>query len=418
MTMKTKTLLRQKAAEMLALFLAFITGAVGSAHAGKNSDPVWVGTWACSPQLVEPQNMPPSPGLEGNSLRQVVHITLGGPEIRLRFSNEFGKTPLTVATVHVALPSAPGEITTTTDTPVTFGGKASLTIPGGALMFSDPVKFSVASLSDLVVTMEFTSVPEGLTGHPGSRQTSFIATGNQVSAATLTSPVSTDHWYILDGVDTTSTQGAEAVITLGDSITDGRGSITNQNTRWPDDLARALAADKKLANISVLNHGIGGNRILRDGLGPNALSRFDRDVIAQTGARWVIVFEGVNDIGGSRAASAASETPTVADEIILAYQQFILRAHAHGIKVYGATITPFGKSFYSNASTEQARQAVNDWIRNSHQFDAVVDFDKAIRDPAAPNQMDATCDSGDHLHPNSEGYRRMATAIDLNLFRH
>jgi len=379
---------------------------------------IWVGSWACSPQLVEPQNRPPDPGLAGNTLRQVVHVTLGGGELRLRFSNEFGSTPLTLDSVHIALPAAaaPGSIQQETDHAVTFNGKPSVAIPGGALMFSDPIAFMVAPLSDLVVTFKAGDVPTAITGHPGSRETSYLAAGDDVSAATLTSPVTTDHWYILDGVDVKANANAAALVTLGDSITDGRGSLTNQNTRWPDDLARALAADRKYTGVAVLNQGIGGNRILRDGLGPNALARFDRDVIAQSGVRWVLVFEGVNDIGGTRAATDNGQTSTVAEQIIDAYQQFIVRAHTHGLRIYGATITPFGKSFYFNASTEAARQTVNAWVRTSGQFDAAIDFDKAARDPKEPDQLAPDLDSGDHLHLNSDGYKRMAAAIDLKLF--
>ncbi len=264
-------------------------------------NPTWVGSWACSPQLVEPQNRPPDPGLAGNTLRQVVHATLAGAEIRLRFSNEFGSTPLTLDSVHVALPGAtPGSIRPETDHVIMFSGKPGLTIPAGVLIFSDPIAFPVATLSDVVVTVKASVVPAGITGHPGSRETSYLSTGDEVSAATLTSPVTTDHWYLLDGLDVQAKSGMADVVTLGDSITDGRGSITNENTRWPDALARNLAADKRTANVGVLNHGIGGNNILHDGLGPSALSRFDRDVLAQSGVRWVLVFEGVNDIGGSR----------------------------------------------------------------------------------------------------------------------
>ncbi len=377
----------------------------------------WVGSWACSPQLVEPQNRPPDPGLAGNTLRQVVHVTLAGAEIRLRFSNEFGATPLTLDSVHVALPGATaGSIRTETDDALTFSSKPGVTIPAGVLMFSDPIAFPVAALSDVVVTLKASIVPAGITGHPGSRETSYLSTGDQVSAATLTSPVTADHWYLLDGLDVRAKSGAADVVTLGDSITDGRGSITNENTRWPDALARNLAADKRTASVGVLNHGIGGNNILHDGLGPSALARFDRDVIAQSGVRWVLVFEGVNDIGGSRAAAARGQTSDVADRIIAAYQQFIARAHTHGLRIYGATITPFGKSQYSSDATEAARQKVNTWIRTSGQFDAVVDFDKVTRDPSEPSQLAADVDSGDHLHLNSEGYKRMAAAIDLKLF--
>jgi lysophospholipase L1-like esterase len=362
--------------------------------------------------------MPPAPGLANNTLRQVIHLTLGGRELRLRFSNEFSKTSLGIATAHIALPadSVAGTIRPETDTTITFNGKAAVKIPGGALMFSDPVKFTSTPLSDLVVTIQFDGVPEGITGHPGSRQTSFIATGNQVSDAALTTPVTTEHWYILTGVDTDGTEDSAALVTLGDSITDGRGSITNQNTRWPDNVARTLSSDRKLAHISVLNHGIGGNRILRDGLGPNAISRFDRDVIAQTGVHWVIVFEGVNDIGGAKAGTPPDDD-AVADDVILAYKQFIIRAHTHGLRIYGATITPFGKSFYDTPISESRRDKINNWIRTSGEFDAFIDFDKAVLDSKNPNQMDPAYDSGDHLHLNSEGYRKMAAAIDLNLFR-
>jgi lysophospholipase L1-like esterase len=377
----------------------------------------WVGSWACSPQLVEPQNRPPEPGLAGNTLRQVVHVTLAGAEIRLRFSNEFGTTPLTLDSVHIALPGATaGSIRPETDHAITFGGKPGITIPAGVLMFSDPIAFPVTALSDVAVTLKASIVPAGITGHPGSRETSYLSTGDEVSAATLTSPVTADHWYLLDGLDVQAKTGAADVVTLGDSITDGRGSITNENTRWPDDLARDLAADKKYASVGVLNHGIGGNNILHDGLGPSALARFDRDVIAQSGVRWVLIFEGVNDIGGSRRAIERGQTPDVADRIIQAYQQFVIRAHTHGLRIYGATITPFGKSQYGSPGTEAERQKVNAWIRTSGQFDAVVDFDKVTRDPNAPDQLQAALDSGDHLHLNSEGYKQMAAAIDLKLF--
>jgi len=282
-------------------------------------------------------------------------------------------------------------------------------------MISDPITFPVGALSDLAVSFSASKVPDGITGHPGSRATSFLTTGDTVSAPVLTNPVTADHWYVLDGVDVSGKSSGGSVVALGDSITDGRGSITNGNTRWADFLARRLGAEKRTSDLGVLNEGIGGNCILRGGLGPTALSRFDRDVIGQSGVKWVLIFEGVNDIGGARRAAAAGDAPTVADNIILALQQFILRAHAHGIKVYGITITPFAGSSYSAASTEAERTKVNNWIRTSGKFDAVADFDKAAGDPAKPEQLDAAADSGDHLHLSSEGYKRLAEAIDLKL---
>lgn len=375
----------------------------------------WVGTWACSPQLVEPQNRPPAPGLAGNTLRQMVHLTIGGDELRFKFSNEFGLTPLTLDAVHVARPTAaPGAIRVESDRALSFGGHASVTIPAGAFILSDPIRFEAAPASDLVVTMRAGRVPDGITGHPGSRATSFLAVGDEIAQATLTDPVKVDHWYVLDGVAVEAPPAAAAIIALGDSITDGRGSVTNGNTRWTDDLARRLAAHPGDAGISVLNQALGGNNVYRPaGLGPTAISRYDRDVIAQPGARWVLVFEGVNDLGTSRRQAALGD---VAAGLIQAFQQFILRAHAHGLRIYGATITPFGGSFYDTPQTEAARATVNAWIRASGDFDAVVDFDHLVRDSNHPDRLAPAFDSGDHLHPNSAGYRAMAAGIDLDLF--
>jgi len=386
--------------------------------------PRWVGTWACSPQLVEPRNRPPAPGLSGNTLRQVVHLTIGGDELRFKFSNEFGLTPLTLTAVHIALPGAlpgaPGAILAGSDRALSFDGSPAVTIPAGAFMLSDPIRFKAAPFSDLVVTFQADRVPDGITGHPGSRETSYLAVGNEVSQAVLTNPVTTDHWYVLDGIAVEAAEASEAppaaaIIALGDSITDGRGSVTNGNTRWTDYLARDLAAHPQDAGISVLNQGLGGNNVYRPGgLGPTAMSRYDRDVIAQPGVRWVIVFEGVNDIGTSRRDTAG--VGTVAGGIIRALQQFIVRAHTRGLLIYGATITPFGGSFYDTPQTEAARDQVNAWIRTSGQFDAVIDFDQVVRDPNHPGRLAPAFDSGDHLHPNSTGYQAMAAAIDLTWF--
>ena len=391
-------------------------GSLSAEAKWKHENP-WVGAWSCSPQKVETQNLPPAPGLQGNVLRQVVRITVSGDELRLRFSNEFGDSPLTLDSVHLALRKSEGTILPESDRSIQFNGKPSVRIPGGTFIYSDPLRLTVQPLSDLAVTFKASEVPKDITGHPGSRATSYIAMSDNASAESLTNPVMTDHWYLLDGVEVRGKHATTAVVTLGDSITDGRGSLPNGNTRWPDYLARRLAENKRFAKIGVLNQGIGGNRILRDGIGPSALSRFDRDVLGQAGVRWVIVFEGVNDIGGTRSETNPSQQTTVVDDLIQAYQQFIVRAHAHNLLAYCATITPFGRSLYFTSSTEASRQMINQWIRTSNQCDGVLDFDAAARSPAKADELDAAFDNGDHLHLNSDGYRRLAASIDLKLFR-
>ncbi len=376
----------------------------------------WVGTWACSPQLGDPGNAPPAPGFNDATLRQIVQVSIGGSQLRVRFSNAFGSSPLTIVSAHIALPATGSGIQKDTDAALSFDGESSVTIPAGALMISDPLDFNLKPDSDLAISIYLQSAPEGITAHPGSRETSYLQSGNVVSAENMPTAAQTDHWYFINGIDVEETHPSAAVVALGDSITDGRGSITNGNGRWTDYLARRLETNKGTQDVAVLNQGIGGNRLLHDGLGPNALARFDRDIIAQTRARWLIVFEGVNDIGTVPRAAQRHEQPATAQDIIAAYKQMILRAHARGIKVYGATITPFGGSFYDSPAAEAERTAVNTWIRTSGQFDAVIDFDATIRDPNNPTHILPIADSGDHLHPNDTGYRMLANAVDLKLF--
>jgi lysophospholipase L1-like esterase len=371
----------------------------------------WVGTWACSPQLAEGDNVPPAPGFVDTTLRQIIHVSVGGAQIRVRFSNAFGKTALTILAAHVAKPAGASAIQAATDKPLTFHGQPSVSIPAGALMYSDPLEFDLPALSDLAITIYVQGAPDGLTTHPGSRTTSYLAEGNFVSAPDLSVPRRVDHWYFLNGVDVTGDNSAESLVVLGDSLTDGAKSTTNGNDRWPDELARRLQADRK--SIGVLNEGIGGNRLLLDSLGPNALARFDRDVLAQTAARWIIVLEGVNDIG---TCTKACNLDSLSQQIIGAYGQIIARAHSHKIRVYGATITPFGGSFYASADGERARQTINTWIRAAGHFDGVIDFDAVTRDPRDPSQLAPEADSGDHLHPADGGYKQMGDSVDLKLF--
>lgn len=373
----------------------------------------WVGTWGTSPQLTEPKNLPPRPGLTSNTLRQIVQVSMGGEKLRIRFSNAFGTSPVTINSAQVARSAGGSAIQTNSEVTLAFQGKPFVTIPMGESVLSDAFDFDLAPLSDLTVTIHFDGTSGAVTGHPGSRMTSYLQAGDAVSAVDLPTAARTQHWYILDGIDVEAENSSAATVTLGDSITDGRGSGTDKNDRWPDNLARRLQADKNTAGVSVLNEGIGGNCVLHGGLGPTALSRFDRDVLSQSGVRWLMVLEGVNDIGGSRSPEASA---SVATNLIAAYEQMIDKAHAGKIQVYGATITPFGGSFYDSPAHEAARQTVNHWIRTSGRFDAVIDFDAAIRNPQNFSHLLPAADSGDHLHPNETGYRMMADAINLKLF--
>jgi lysophospholipase L1-like esterase len=402
----------------LAVLLAAAAAADAGARGKARPDPArWVGTWASSAQLADAAQSAPTAGFPDTTLRQVVRVSIGGPRLRVRFSNAFGSAPLTLTKAHVALPAGGGAIRPGSDRALTFQGRASVTIPAGALMLSDPVELELAPLSDLAVTLHLAGAPPEITAHPGSRTTSYLQPGDAVSALTLAAPVRVDHWYFLNGIDVPAASAVASVAVLGDSITDGRGSTTNGSDRWTDHLARRLQADRRTAPIAVLNQGIGGNRLLRDGLGQNALARLDRDVLAQTGVRYLIVLLGINDIGTRVAAQARGEPFATAADLTAAYDQIILRAHAHGIRVYGATLLPFeGSAAYYTQDGEADRQAVNAWIRNGGRFDGVIDFDAALRDPARPARLRPEADGGDHLHPGPGGYRMMGEAVDLRLF--
>ena len=289
-------------------------------------------------------------------------------------------------------------------------------IPTGAEYISDAVSMTVAPLSDVTITIVIEKAPNSITTHSGARATSFLVSGNHALEERLSSPESFAHWYFLADIDVQAGPSTVSVVTLGDSITDGHGASTDANERWPDVLAARLAQER----IGVVNRGIGGNRVLDDGLGPNALSRFDRDVLATSGARYLIVLEGVNDLGGlDRNATHPAEAHTVLVKVLeAAFVQMVARAHAQGITVFGGTVMPYrGSNFYHPSDQSEAdRNALNQWIRTSGVFDAVIDFDEAMRDPAQPARLDPAVDSGDHLHPNPAGYKRMGELIPLNLF--
>jgi lysophospholipase L1-like esterase len=389
----------------------------------------WADTWVSMPQLTEPGNLPPPPfttatGVFADStVRQTLHVSIGGRKLRLRISNAFGDTALPITSAHVALPeggaAGASAIRPGSDRALTFQGRGSVTVPAGAQAVSDPIGFDLAAASNLTVTIYLAGGQPSLnvTSHPGSRTTTSMVAGNHVADADLVGAARVAHWYFLSGLEVSADDDAAGVVMLGDSLTDGRGSTTDQNDRWPDQLATRLRAHARTDDIAVLNQAAGGNRVLNDGLGPNLLARLDRDLLAHSGIRWALVFEGINDIGTADATEQAQRD--VADELIRAYEQIIIRAHARDILVYGATLTPIEGSFYFDDTgfREAARQRVNHWIRTSGRFDAVVDFDGAARDPAHPTVIAPALDSGDHLHLNPAGYKALADAVDVRLFR-
>jgi lysophospholipase L1-like esterase len=396
-----------------------------NAPAGEAAAPPqhWTGSWSASQQIPEPANVLPEAALHDTTLRQIVHLSIGGRTLRVHLSNAFGTTALHLTAVHVGLPVSAGgsRIQPGSDKPLRFHGADDVTIPPGAEFLSDAIDFTAAPLSDLAVTLHYDDLPAQQTGHPGSRSTTFAAPGDAVSAAELPMAAKIEHWYILSGVDVVSPAREYAVVALGDSITDGHGAGTDRNERWTDVLAARLQGSPATRGIAVLNQGIGGNHMLTDGLGPNVLARLDRDVLAQTGVRVAIVFEGVNDLGGlSRQGNvSAAEHETLVARLIASYAQVIARVHALGIKAVGATITPYvgGDYYHPAAENEADRQKLNAWIRAAGNFDAVIDFDRIVRDPQHPERMLPAYDGGDHLHPSPAGYRAMAQAIPLDVLK-
>ncbi|HEY6446826.1 MAG TPA: SGNH/GDSL hydrolase family protein [Acidobacteriaceae bacterium] len=404
------------------LLLAACLAAPSARTHQASAAPVWIGSWAASQQIPEPANSLPPDDLRDATVRQVVRLSVGGSTLRVHLSNAFGTEPLHFTSIHIAHPLASGSpaIDPASDRALTFAGAPDVTIPAGAEYLSDPIADPLAPLSSVAITFHLDAPPARETGHPGSRATSWYVHGDQVPSADLPGARSVEHWYQFSGIDVLAPPTAASVVALGDSITDGHATTTNGNDRWTDILANRLQASPTSRNIGVLNQGIGGNHLLIDGLGPNALARFDRDVLAQTGVRWLIVFEGVNDLGGltKNGDVSAAEHSALAARILAAYQQMIVRAHAHGIRVIGATITPFaGSDFYHpGAATEADRQAVNAWIRAPGHFDSVLDFDQVVRDPSQPDRLLPAYDCGDHLHPNPAGYKAIGDAVPLSLF--
>jgi lysophospholipase L1-like esterase len=378
---------------------------------GTNGDIQWVGTWTASPYEVPSGNLPPA-SLSNSVLRQVVHVSLGGSKIRVQFSNLVGNGPVTISSAHVALckatPSVDSTIDTTTDKALAFSDAASVTIPQGAEIWSDPLDFTVGALGNVSITVAFGSVPSTLTGHAGSRTTSYQLTNStNVSAASMASAQTVVSWYYISGMEVMASASAKAIVAMGDSLTDGRGTDTDKNDRWTDDLEARLHTNAPTSNVAMMNQGIGGTTLVGT-TGTSAQARFARDVLGQSGVRYVIIFDGVNDIGGG--ASFASMMPV--------YASLISQAHAKGLLIYGATITPFGTNTYYTPAHESVRQQVNTYIR-SGVFDAVLDFDAAVTNDGNPPSLQPQYDiwaETDGLHLNPAGYQQLANTTNLTLF--
>jgi len=374
----------------------------------------WVGTWATSPvALANPDG---KYGAEDTTFREIVHVSLGGDSARVILSNEFGLEPLAINSASIALRTTGSTIDSPSAHPLTFSGRTSVIIPPGALVVSDAAPLKLQPLSDVAVSI---SVPAQkitqVTHHAFANQTSYSAPGNIAGSQTLENATPISNWPFLKGVDVRAAEKSGAIVAFGDSITDGSRSTKDTNQRWPDMLARRLQANKKTRGLGVLNEGIGGNRILHDVTGPSALARFDRDVLAQAGVKYVVILESINDIGHAQDPVKPYDVVS-ADDLIAGLTQLATRAHAHGIKVYGATLTPYVGAKYSSPAGEQMRQAINQWIRTTNVFDGFVDFDKATREAAKPEVFSATADGGDHLHPSDAGMKAMGDAFDLDLF--
>jgi lysophospholipase L1-like esterase len=436
----------------VASVLALVVGAATSAPRAQTRGERWVGTWSTA--LVGRPQVPPLPGPPGpppfmgsscppnpaapaapppgqtfapppfmhftnQTLRQVVRVSLGGSRVRVLLSNAFGNAPMTIGAAFVAVREKDEAIQAAGGRALTFSGRTTVTIPAYATAYSDPVNLTVAPLTDLAIDLYLpgtTNVAAPLTMHNAAFQTNYISeTGNHAGHAKLPTVATIRNWFLLSRVEVEARDAASVIVTFGDSITDGTASTPDANHRWPDVLAKRLLATSASLKLGILNAGIAGNRVLSEGTfssGINALARFDSDALSQTGVTHIVVMEGINDIGGAR----QNPTPT-AEDLIAGHKQLIERAHAKGVKVLGATLTPFWGAAYYTEVGEAKRQALNDWIRSSHAYDGVIDFDKATRDPNDPKKFLPAYDSCDHLHPNDAGYQAMGNAVDLDLFR-
>jgi lysophospholipase L1-like esterase len=426
------------AAALACLLLGQVAGMAQNAVAQEH----WVASWAASPQARAggppraPQAGAPQPAAPGGAapaapanpaqassfnnqtVRMIVRSSIGGSKVRVELSNAYGTAPLQIGAAHVALhvSGTGGAIMPSSDKALTFGGKPSISIPPGALAVSDPVNLTVPKLSDLAVSVFFPADTGPFTMHSTGLHTTYILAGDVTSIAVLGEVPTTRSWYFLSSVDVAAPADTGLIVAFGDSITDGATSTVDANRSWPSVLAQRLLANPATANLAIVNQGISGNRVLREGTATNALARFDRDVLNQPGVKWVMLMEGINDIGQGTRAGAPPENAVTADDLIQGMKQLVDRAHMRGIKAIGCTLTPYAGAAYYSDKGEEIRTAYNHWIRTGGAFDAVVDFDKATQDPANPKQIRPDYNIMDHLHPNDAGYKAMADAVDLSIF--
>ena len=406
-----------RAASALTALLLGAAPLVAQETAAKTAaGPHWVATWAASPQGVRLSGTPSVKAFAGQTVRQVVRVSMGGDTVRVRLTNEFGQVPLVVGAARIALSAGRTAIVPGSSRALTFGGDTSVTIPPGAPALSDPVAIRVPPLADVAISLYLPDSTPASTFHELSVATSYVSPpGDHTADAAMPVDTTTPSWYFLAGLSVRAPRDAAAIVALGNSITDGYASTPDSNARWPNVLAAHLGAARALDRLAVVDEGISGNRILHDHAGRSALARFDDDVLRQPGVRYVIVLEGINDIGFSSFADYKDQDVSAA-AIIAGQEQLIARAHELGLTIYGATLTPYEGCGYYTAAGEAKREAVNEWIRAGGAYDGVIDFDAVTRDPAHPTRLLPAYDSGDHLHPGDAGYHAMGEAVSLELF--
>jgi lysophospholipase L1-like esterase len=383
---------------------AFQTMLLAGAFATVSAQSHWVGTWACAPYDPLAANQPPSPGLSNNTLRQIVRVSIGGDTVRVKFTNATSTSATAITAVNLAVStSGTDAINTSTITPLKFGGSTSANMAAGATLVSDPVAFHLDTSMRVAITIHYGSAPANPTGHVGARTPSYLLSGDKSTAANFSGATTAEHWYSISAIDVMAPASANAVAALGNSITDGYGLTGGLQNRWTDWLSHNLLANANTREVGVLNLGIGATNVAS---GTNCgIARYKTDILGQSGVKWLIIFYGVNDINAGTSASG----------ITGAYQTIIADAHAAGMKVYGATITPFGGNSYYSAAHEATRSQVNAWIRTAGHFDAYIDFDHVVRDPKDTTSY-LTQYKNDGLHPNAAGYQLLGQSIDVNLF--